>query len=129
MPSTTRVDAARPETERCHVSLYEPGRGDEPVSAAELDGREVHAEHLHPVAGQLTGCRYPRSAAQIHDPGTGWQPSSQFPRPARITADVLGGGSRRRAVVAAVCQRDGVVAAADKVTLACPLGHTIRIRH
>jgi hypothetical protein len=31
------------------------------VSAAELDGREVHAEHLQPVPGQLTGGRYPRS--------------------------------------------------------------------
>ena len=33
-----RVHAGGPETERGHVSLDEPGRGDELVSAPELDG-------------------------------------------------------------------------------------------
>jgi hypothetical protein len=33
-----RVDAGWPQTERGHVGLHEPGRGDELVSAAELDG-------------------------------------------------------------------------------------------
>jgi hypothetical protein len=45
-----RVDAGRPQAERCHVGLHEPGRGDELVSPADLHGREVDAEHLEPVA-------------------------------------------------------------------------------
>src|SRR5579875_2336247 len=100
------IDAGWPQMQRGHVSLDELGGADELVSAAELDGGEVHAEHLQPVPSQLAGRRYARSAAQIYNLGTGGQPASQFRRPARVTADVLGGRSGRGAVVAAVGQRD-----------------------
>jgi len=68
------------------------------------------------VTGQLPGRRYPGSAAQIEDPAPGPQQAGPAPRPSRRTGDVL--GPRRLAVIAAVSQGDGVVAAPDQRPLA-----------
>ncbi len=53
-----------------HVSLDQPGRGDEALCAAELDSGEIDSEHLQPVIGEQAGRRHARAAAEIHDPAS-----------------------------------------------------------
>jgi hypothetical protein len=51
-------------------SLHEAGCGDKALSPVKLDCGEINPEHLQSVAGQLTGCRYPGTAAAVNNPGT-----------------------------------------------------------
>ena len=48
------------------------------------------------MTGQLTGGRYARAAAQIHDPGPRPQQARQFRYPPGVTGDILGGRRGRR---------------------------------
>jgi len=121
------VCACWPQLQASHVGLHEAGCGDKAPGPVKLDGGEINAEDLQPVAGQLTGCRYPGPAAEVDNPGSGAQQASQFRHPAGVAADVLCGGSGRVAVITAVGQRNRVITAADKGTLPRPLSHTIGI--
>ena len=77
------VCACWPQVQASHVGLHEAGCGDKAPGPVKLDGGEINAEDLQPVAGQLTGCRYPGPAAEVDNPGTGAQQASQFRHPAR----------------------------------------------
>src|SRR5262249_7361649 len=90
------------------------------LRAAELDGGEVHADDLQSMFGQRPGCRYPGPAAEIDDPGPGRQQAGQFGDPPGIAGGVLSRGGGRLAVIAAVGDRDRVVAAPPQIALPGP---------
>lgn len=87
-----------------------PGEG-------ELDGREINADDPQPVTGQCAGRRQAVPPAQIGDRGAVGQQAGQLGGPAGVAADVLRGRSGCVTVITAVGNRNGVVAAADKIAL------------
>src|ERR1039457_759696 len=72
------------------------------------------------MTGQLAGRWYSSAATQIHDTGSGRQQAGGLRHPPGVTDDVFSRRSRGFAIIAAVSQRNGVVAAADKVALPSP---------
>jgi hypothetical protein len=100
--------------------LDQAGGGDQVAGAGELDGGEINADDPQPMISQFAGRRQADTAAQVSDRGAGGQQAGQFRNPAGIAADVLCGRGGRLAVIIAVGNGNGVVAAADKITLRRP---------
>ena len=103
--------------------------GDKALCPAKLDSGEINTKHLQPIAGQLTGCRYPGPATEVNNTGSGPQQASQFRHPADVAADVLCGGGGRIAIITAIGQRNCIITVADKSTPTRPLSHVIVFHH